>query len=869
MTAHPPLAGSRAKPVETRQTLPISKDITMDFANFIQSILAVDTGRRALVVVPEELGLSGVDSWPGRPQVVAPQNRAWKDCRDTNVCIWLARASEFQTSAWIELIKESSIAHHGGSFVLVLLDLHGEPSELRSALERSAFACGWRKHPAYCHLVDYEDSGRGAAHLVVPLEKIPGPALGIYPLEALRQERDLHMDMLREAGERSDAHLVRYRLAAEQIRTGDRVLDAACGLGYGSYLLASLSRCASVLGVDGSDYAITYAQENFAANESRLSFRKGWLPDDLASLADASFDVIVSFETLEHIQDPAGLLAEFDRLLRPGGRVIASVPNDWSDETGKDPNPHHLHVYTLDLLRGQFSRHFVRDRLFQQIASGCKRQAAGNAWTPAPRTLRELPVDTVMPPDSEWWILLGHKPHETPSLDYRHTTFDGVVPSWAQSDTGDRLASGLVLAMHCVPADVDPRVERFWSALARSLAECGHTLVLLSTTGVQDPSLHVIDMPYELTGFSEKYSNHSSSGIAPDEQSVFDAVRWYGCTHDSAKHNLRLAQEFFDDLLRTLKPCSVLGWQVLNPLTRLLRQTAVRTDIPFRSVERGWVRNTLQVDMGGFHQLSDVHLGFANERLRRGYRPTADVLDALTRRARSAPDLGRYASAQRKTATELRRQLGIPTEARVAVVFTHGEPGINAMGGAAVREFHDLSPELLQQRFDAVSDSLVARGFWVLVQEHPFNQPAGRALRLPAQSRVVAVTESVSSLLDLAEVCLFTLATLQFDAVFLGKSIGLLSRSGLYRDGVPPFMGDHSSADGFLDALLDESAWEARSRRLQADVAFVFEHCLLDLEDEALEHSAAECASWLSRLQRPLDAGFHERVGRFLLKWAG
>ncbi|VFT12047.1 Uncharacterised protein [Pseudomonas aeruginosa] len=57
------------------------------------------------------------------------------------------------------------------------------------------------------------------------------------------------MDMLREVGERSDAHVARYLWAEKYVRQGDRVLDAACGLGYGSYALAELSKASKITGV--------------------------------------------------------------------------------------------------------------------------------------------------------------------------------------------------------------------------------------------------------------------------------------------------------------------------------------------------------------------------------------------------------------------------------------------------------------------------------------------------------------------------------------------------------------------------------------------------------------------------------------------
>lgn len=837
-----------------------------NLANTLQRALSSNV---VVVGEPQDLFEAGLEVLPTAWEHAVPgHGSCWSAIGQANASwVWVVRAGRFDGEQW-SMVVDAFERSAAKSLVLVVVNVSGSGASLRRALESLAFAAGLRKHAGYYLMLDYEALHHDTGPLIVPLEKLPSAALEVYPLPALKEERDLHMDMLREAGERSDGHVIRYHLAAELVRPGDHVLDAACGLGYGSYVLSQSTRCASVLGVDGSDYAISYAQQNFGATDQRLSFRRGWLPDDLADLPDESFDLVISFETLEHIANPTGLLAEFHRVLRPGGRIIVSVPNDWSDESGKDPNPYHLHVYTLDTLRQQFSRHFVRERLHQQIASGCKRRSTGNSWAPLPRTLREVPVDTAMVPDSEWWVMSGSKPERAAIIDYNAPGYASQQPPWAQTAGSEHLANGLVLAMHCVPASVDSAVEAFWSRLGQQLAQRGHTLVLLSSTPVSDPSLQVIEVPYVLTAFLRQFDIEPSAAEVVSEQAIYDTVSWYGCSHDDARDSLRLARAFMRDVLDTLRPAAVLGWHWHLPITQVLRECAQSAGLPWWTAERGWVRNTLMFDLGGTHLLGEAHTSLSIDRARARYQPSPVVLEALRQRATEAASLGRYAGAARMSREALRDKLGIPPGAQVGVLFTHGEPGMNSMGTAVVREFHDLSSELLQARVEDLSRALLARGFWLLVQEHPFNAPAGRCLRLPGHERVIPVQENVSSLLDTADVCLFTLATLQFDAVFLDKPLGLLSRSALYRDGTPPFMGDFDNAEAFLDELLDATAWPARFESLRADVAFMFEHCLIDIESEAVNAGAAEWAEHLARLRRPVDVAFHHRVERFLQQWA-
>jgi ubiquinone/menaquinone biosynthesis C-methylase UbiE len=275
--------------------------------------------------------------------------------------------------------------------------------------EGLCFAAGWRKHPRYYVAADYPALQYDGAHIVIPLEKIPDPALDVYPLERLREERDLHMDMLRESGSRSDAHVFRYQLAARFVRPGDVVLDAACGLGYGSHLLWTGTRASRVIGIDGSEYAAKYASANFASARPGLEFREGFLPECLQGIPDNSVDMVISFETLEHVQDPEALLAEFTRVLAPGGRFIGSVPNDWSDETGEDPNPFHLHVYTLDKFREQLRSRFAVEKLYSQTADRVKRLGAKCEWVTRPRSIVELESVDADPIEAEWWLCVAMK----------------------------------------------------------------------------------------------------------------------------------------------------------------------------------------------------------------------------------------------------------------------------------------------------------------------------------------------------------------------------------------------------------------------------------------------------------------------------
>lgn len=274
----------------------------------------------------------------------------------------------------------------------------------RATWEAAVIKAEWRKHPLNERVAPYGELDRVTGMLMIAFERVPEQALAVYPLKALEEERDLHTDMTREPGRRSDAHMTRYAQAAQFIQAGDRVIDVACGLGYGSYQLAHNSLAASFTGLDASEYAVDYANLNFApASSTAMNFVVGDA-QNLSEMDDGSADFAVSVETLEHLPQPDLLLAELHRVLSPRGRVYASVPNDWSDETGEDPNPFHFHVYDWPRLVAQFQRNgFVIEKAWLQDAGGGqKRHLSARSM---------LEIDPVAGPscDGEWLLVLARK----------------------------------------------------------------------------------------------------------------------------------------------------------------------------------------------------------------------------------------------------------------------------------------------------------------------------------------------------------------------------------------------------------------------------------------------------------------------------
>lgn len=138
--------------------------------------------------------------------------------------------------------------------------------------------------------------------------------------------------------------LLAYQRAAE-IVSGD-VLEIGTGTGYGIERIAP--RCDRFVTVD------KYAAADLPA-EANVKFRQMSVPP--LDFADGSFDFVISFQVIEHIEDDAAFVREIARVLRPGGRFIVTTPNAPMSLTR---NPWHIREYRIDELRQLLAGSFAQ-----------------------------------------------------------------------------------------------------------------------------------------------------------------------------------------------------------------------------------------------------------------------------------------------------------------------------------------------------------------------------------------------------------------------------------------------------------------------------------------------------------------------------
>jgi len=148
-------------------------------------------------------------------------------------------------------------------------------------------------------------------------------------------------------------HLVVYEWIAERV-VGQRVVDMACGEGYGSAVLAR--RASGVVGVDANPDAHEHARLRYV--RPNLRFER-----DLVESFSEPCDAVVFLQTIEHVPGPGAILDHFRSMLEPGGVAYVSTPNLLTLAPAgaeKSDNPWHLREYRSEEFRELCEAHFER-----------------------------------------------------------------------------------------------------------------------------------------------------------------------------------------------------------------------------------------------------------------------------------------------------------------------------------------------------------------------------------------------------------------------------------------------------------------------------------------------------------------------------
>jgi 2-polyprenyl-3-methyl-5-hydroxy-6-metoxy-1,4-benzoquinol methylase len=188
----------------------------------------------------------------------------------------------------------------------------------------------------------------------VPLHVQRDQPVGVPPLE-LTGERTLPDVPVENYWFRR--HLVVYKWIAAQV-AGQRVIDMACGEGYGSDVLAGAA--ASVVGVDANPEAHEHARLRY--RRPNLRFER-----ELVDSFSEPADVVVFLQTIEHVQDAGAVLEHFRSLVGEHGTVYLSTPNVLTLAPAgaeRSDNPWHVHEYRAEEFARLCREHFASVGMF-------------------------------------------------------------------------------------------------------------------------------------------------------------------------------------------------------------------------------------------------------------------------------------------------------------------------------------------------------------------------------------------------------------------------------------------------------------------------------------------------------------------------
>jgi SAM-dependent methyltransferase len=155
-------------------------------------------------------------------------------------------------------------------------------------------------------------------------------------------------------------HLHRY-IAAMQLCHNKEILDIASGEGYGCFMLAQVAKC--VIGIDIDPASVQIANEKYVSE--KINFKVGTC--SAIPLADNSVDVVISFETIEHIKEQMQFVQEVKRVLRPEGIFIVSTPDRVvATPLGSPANEFHIRELYRDEFYCMLKKHYNNVVFFGQ-----------------------------------------------------------------------------------------------------------------------------------------------------------------------------------------------------------------------------------------------------------------------------------------------------------------------------------------------------------------------------------------------------------------------------------------------------------------------------------------------------------------------
>jgi 2-polyprenyl-3-methyl-5-hydroxy-6-metoxy-1,4-benzoquinol methylase len=172
-------------------------------------------------------------------------------------------------------------------------------------------------------------------------------------------------------------HQCRYRWVASKVEESDVILDAICGIGYGSYIMGQvgMKKPRAVHSFDICKEAIEYGNEFYRADNVHLEVADYFhleYPEEM-------FSKIVHFEALEHIELPDYMLRKFHQWMKPDGILYISCPNEVTNPFSKERYPFHMRHFTPNEMEAMLRE--AGFRVMEWFSQGNERSTTIDAGT--------------------------------------------------------------------------------------------------------------------------------------------------------------------------------------------------------------------------------------------------------------------------------------------------------------------------------------------------------------------------------------------------------------------------------------------------------------------------------------------------------
>ncbi|HAS1952919.1 TPA: hypothetical protein I4E15_23995 [Enterobacter asburiae] len=436
----------------------------------------------------------------------------------------------------------------------------------------------------------------------------------------------------------------------------------------------------------------------------------------------------------------------------------------------------------------------------------------------------------------------------------------------------DFFSNGLVLAFNYLPVEVDDSVFLFWETLSLELQKKQMHLIVATTTELPDASFFTIPIHYHIADLYHQDANNivlQNSNFIATEDILSSLSTQYHCSLSISHEIANCGIAFYSELITAIKPATIIGWQSNDIINWILRNIALQRGIPFWSMERGFLKNTLMMDIGDNYLQSELLTSLMIQNLYDKYVPEPELWEKLKSIVLDKHNLvGKYHSTAFKETVRFKAEYGIPEKSAIIAIFNHGPLGLAVKhSNSRYRAINKLKTDEVNEKINAIIKQCIKRKIYITYQEHPLSLYDNTGIKLPNSPYIIKTEENIHTLLNAADYYLFTQSTIQYEAAFYQKPMGLLSRSVLGIHGGVYESDCYDDIDEFLNALITDKDYELHQQRSKKWLSFIYHYFLIKNDDENRGSESQRVSNLLARYGLPVNIEIIYSLEKFIARW--